>query len=85
MSARDNNFRTPLKRALGPGFTLVTPGIRLPGARPDDQTRVMTPEAAVRDGADHLVIGRPITQAPDPLATLAAINASLAALPEAAP
>ncbi len=74
-----------LRAAFGPAFKLVTPGIRLPGARPDDQTRVMTPEAAVRDGADHLVIGRPITQAPDPLATLAAINASLAALPEAAP
>lgn len=71
-----------LRAACGPGFKLVTPGIRLADARPDDQVRVMTPEAAVRDGADYLVIGRPITQSPDPLATLAAINTSLAALPE---
>ena len=56
----------------------MTPGIRLADAAQDDQARIVTPEAAVRDGADYLVIGRPITQAADPVATLAAINASLA-------
>lgn len=73
-----------LRAACGSDFKLVTPGIRLADARADDQVRVVTPEQAIRDGADYLVIGRPITQSPDPLGTLAAINASLAALPEAA-
>jgi orotidine-5'-phosphate decarboxylase len=66
-----------LRRALGPTFRLVTPGIRLPGSPADDQARVVTPEAAVASGADFLVIGRPITRAPDPLAELARINAAL--------
>ncbi len=72
-----------LRATCGPDFRLVTPGIRLADGATDDQVRIVTPERAVRDGADHLVIGRPITQARDPLAVLAAINASLAALPEA--
>jgi len=72
-----------LRASCGPDFKLVTPGIRLADARPDDQVRVVTPEQAVRDGADYLVIGRPITQSADPLATLARINASLAAMPQA--
>lgn len=67
-----------LRAACGPQFRLVTPGIRLADAAQDDQARIVTPEAAVRNGADYLVIGRPITQAADPLATLAAINASIA-------
>ena len=67
-----------LRAACGPAFKLVTPGIRLAGAAKDDQVRIVTPEAAVAAGADYLVIGRPITQAPDPRAALAAINASLA-------
>jgi orotidine-5'-phosphate decarboxylase len=67
-----------LRAARGPSFKLVTPGIRLAGATQDDQARIVTPQAAVAAGADFLVIGRPITQAPDPLATLVAINASLA-------
>ena len=66
-----------LRAALGPGFKLVTPGIRPAGSRTDDQARIITPEAAIANGADYLVIGRPITQAPDPLAALSAINASL--------
>ena len=66
-----------LRRALGADFTLVTPGIRPAGSAADDQTRVITPEAAVANGADFLVIGRPITQARDPLAALASINAAL--------
>ena len=67
-----------LRRTCGAAFTLVTPGIRLADAAKDDQARVVTPEAAVRAGADYLVIGRPITQARDPLATLKSINATLA-------
>jgi orotidine-5'-phosphate decarboxylase len=66
-----------LRRATGPDFTLVTPGIRLADANADDQSRVVTPVEAVRLGADYLVIGRPITQAPDPAATLESIRLSL--------
>ncbi len=68
-----------LRSALGPTFKLVTPGIRPAGSAKDDQARTITPEAAIANGADYLVIGRPITQAPDPLAALASINASLGA------
>jgi len=59
-------------------FTLVTPGIRLAGAERNDQARTVTPEVAIGAGADYLVIGRPVTQAADPPATLRAINVSLA-------
>ena len=55
----------------------MTPGIRPAGTSRDDQARITTPEAAVANGADYLVIGRAITQAADPLAALAGINASL--------
>jgi len=54
----------------------VTPGIR-PTAADDDQARVATPAAALRAGADYLVVGRPITGAPDPAAAVAALVASL--------
>ncbi len=67
-----------LKKLCGADFKLVTPGIRPAGADAGDQSRIMTPEAAMAAGADYLVIGRPITQSADPLATLQAINASLA-------
>jgi orotidine-5'-phosphate decarboxylase len=66
-----------LRAGLGASFKLVTPGIRPAGSAQDDQARIVTPPAALAAGADYLVIGRPITQAPDPLAALAAINASL--------
>jgi orotidine-5'-phosphate decarboxylase len=66
-----------LRAARGKDFKLVTPGIRPAGASRDDQARTITPVDAVANGADFLVIGRPITQAADPLAALAAINASL--------
>jgi orotidine-5'-phosphate decarboxylase len=66
-----------LRTACGREFALVTPGIRPADAARDDQARVVTPIAAVRQGADYLVIGRPITQAADPLAALHSINASL--------
>ena len=58
-----------IRKAVGPDFLLVTPGIRLEGSAMDDQERVMTPEHAIRAGADHIVVGRPITQADDPRAT----------------
>ena len=58
-----------IRDAIGPGFLIVTPGIRLEGSAMDDQERVMTPERAIRAGADHIVVGRPITQADDPRAT----------------
>jgi len=67
-----------MRAACGPAFTLVTPGIRLAGADPNDQVRIVTPEAAIAAGADYLVIGRPVTRAADPLAALSAINASIA-------
>ena len=51
----------------------MTPGIRLPDAGKDDQTRVVTPEAAIADGADYIVVGRPIIAAPDPAAAAATI------------
>jgi orotidine-5'-phosphate decarboxylase len=66
-----------LRRELGADFKLVTPGIRPEGAAADDQARFVTPEAAIARGADYLVIGRPITRAPDPVAALERINASL--------
>ena len=52
---------------------LVSPGIRFDTAAADDQRRVASPSAALRAGADLLVIGRPLTQAPDPEAALAAL------------
>ena len=56
----------PLRAALGKDFMLVVPGIRPAGADRNDQSRVMTPPEAHKAGADILVIGRPITAAPDP-------------------
>ncbi|KLV09027.1 orotidine 5'-phosphate decarboxylase [Photobacterium aquae] len=67
-----------LKGELGQSFKLVTPGIRPAGSAAGDQRRVMTPVEAVAAGSDYLVIGRPITQAEDPAAVLAAINKTLA-------
>lgn len=67
-----------LKSKLGQQFKLVTPGIRPVGSEAGDQRRVMTPVEAIDAGSDYLVIGRPITQASDPAAVLAAINKTLA-------
>lgn len=69
-----------LRNQLGQDFLLVTPGIRPADASLDDQSRVMTPTLALQAGASHLVIGRPITQARDPLAALHAINQEIAAV-----
>jgi len=66
-----------LRARCGEDFVLVTPGIRPQGAAPDDQQRTMTPVAAVREGSNFLVIGRPITRAPDPGAILEEINQQL--------
>ena len=63
-----------LRKQCGTDFCLVTPGIRPVQASLDDQLRVMTPQAALRAGASYLVIGRPITQAVDPLQALLDIN-----------
>lgn len=62
-----------LKREQGAAFKLVTPGIRPAAAERGDQQRVMTPSEAIAAGSDYLVVGRPITQASDPLASLQAI------------
>ena len=70
-----------LRRESGQAFLLVTPGIRPAQSDRDDQQRVMTPAAAIAAGADYLVIGRPVTQAPDPVAALEAINLEIAAKP----
>ncbi|HWP27403.1 MAG TPA: orotidine-5'-phosphate decarboxylase [Xanthobacteraceae bacterium] len=55
-----------LRAIVGPRMVLVTPGIRPAGADPGDQKRIMTPAAAIAAGADYLVIGRPVLEAPDP-------------------
>lgn len=57
-----------IREATSPKFLIVTPGIRLTGSAMDDQERVMTPAHAITAGANHIVVGRPITQADDPRA-----------------
>jgi orotidine-5'-phosphate decarboxylase len=64
VSSAQEAFR--LRQSFGSGFTLVTPGVRPAGSDVADQARVVTPQAAIRAGADYLVVGRPITQAGDP-------------------
>jgi orotidine-5'-phosphate decarboxylase len=71
-----------LREQRGDSFKLVTPGVRPAGAALDDQKRVMTPGEAIAAGASYLVVGRPITAAPDPRARLEAINAEVAAAVE---
>jgi orotidine-5'-phosphate decarboxylase len=66
-----------VRAEVGPDITLITPGIRPVGQANDDQARVATPQQALRDGADLLVIGRPITTAADPGAAAAAVAADL--------
>lgn len=68
-----------VRKACGPDFLIVTPGVRPAGADLGDQRRVMTPAEAARAGADILVIGRPITGAADPAAAAKAIMAELKA------
>ncbi|WP_435111296.1 orotidine-5'-phosphate decarboxylase [Nocardiopsis synnemataformans] len=66
-----------LRSEVGPDVTLITPGVRPAGADRGDQSRVATPEEAVAAGADLLVIGRPITRAPDPGAAAASLAAAV--------
>ncbi len=62
-----------LRRAFGKDFLIVTPGVRPAGAAVGDQKRVLTPKDAIAAGADCLVVGRPITESPDPKAAAEAI------------
>jgi orotidine-5'-phosphate decarboxylase len=71
-----------IRRACGKGFLIIVPGIRPHAAVPsgrgpkgkkDDQARIATPAEAIRAGADYLVVGRPITAAPDPAAAARSI------------
>lgn len=62
-----------LRKALGEGFAIVTPGVRPAGAERHDQQRIATPAEAIGNGASHIVVGRPITHAPDPAAAARAI------------
>ncbi|MEV5706975.1 orotidine-5'-phosphate decarboxylase [Actinoallomurus sp. NPDC052274] len=66
-----------VRAEVGPDITLITPGVRPAGSATQDQARVATPEEALAAGADLLVIGRPITGAPDPGAAAAGIAAAL--------
>lgn len=68
---------TELRKILGPDAYIVTPGVRPAGAALGDQSRVATPKNAVAWGASHIVVGRPITQAEDPVAAFEAIVAEL--------
>ena len=66
-----------VRAEVGSAAVLITPGVRPAGADPGDQSRVATPQQALADGADLLVVGRPITGAHDPGAAAAALAASL--------
>jgi orotidine-5'-phosphate decarboxylase len=75
-SAADNP--DALRVQAGGPILVATPGIRLPGAAADDQKRIAMPDAAIASGADYLVVGRPITQAPDPAAAARQVLALMA-------
>ena len=66
----------PIKRSHGDALKVVTPGIRLPGDDPADQSRYSTPESAARAGADYIVVGRSVTKAKDPAAAFDAVGRS---------
>lgn len=66
-----------LRALLGPGALIVTPGVRPAGSAAGDQARIATPEAAFAAGASHIVIGRPVTGVPDPVAAFEAIVSHL--------
>lgn len=66
-----------IRGACGPEFLIVTPGIRPSGAATDDQRRVLTPAVAIAEGADLLVVGRPITRAEDPVAAAQTIASEI--------
>jgi orotidine-5'-phosphate decarboxylase len=66
-----------VRKALGEGFAIVTPGIRPAGVETNDQQRIATPAQAISNGASHIVVGRPITHAADPAKAAAAIIAEM--------
>ena len=66
-----------VRKAMGEGFAIVTPGIRLAGAETNDQQRIATPRQAISNGVSHIVVGRPITHAPDPAKAAEAIIAEM--------
>lgn len=68
-----------LRREMGTGFLIVTPGVRPAGAAQNDQARVTTPSGAIVAGATHIVVGRPITGANDPAAAARAVLDEMAA------
>ena len=75
-----------VRAIIGPDMAIVTPGVRLASDAPGDQARIATPAAAIADGADYLVVGRPITKAVNPeAATEAFLSAVTDALRSAAP
>jgi orotidine-5'-phosphate decarboxylase len=67
-----------LRKIVGHQMQLVTPGIRPAGSASGDQKRIMTPSRAIAAGADYLVVGRPITEATDPLRAAEAIQDEIA-------
>jgi orotidine-5'-phosphate decarboxylase len=68
-----------LRQTVGPGMLIVTPGIRPAGSAAGDQKRIAAPAEAIRNGADYLVVGRPVTQAPDPRAAAEEVVAEVEA------
>jgi len=76
-SAREASL---LRQAFGPGFCLVTPGVRPAGAQRDDQQRVMTPGDAIRAGADYLVVGRPVTKSDNPEGVLLTLESEISSV-----
>jgi len=66
-----------IRAAVGPEITLITPGVRPGSAKADDQKRIATPKEAISLGADLVVIGRPITESPDPARSAKEISSSL--------
>lgn len=71
-----------VRSRMGSSAVVVTPGVRLPGDARGDQKRVVTPSEAVRNGADYVVVGRPITRDPDPVAAARRFAAQMAGGPE---
>jgi orotidine-5'-phosphate decarboxylase len=67
-----------LRKMLGPDFGIVIPGVRPAGSAANDQQRVATPAQTIADGASHIVVGRPITQAQDPARAAQAIVQEMA-------
>ena len=69
-----------MRQVVGPDMLMVTPGIRQASGEVGDQKRVMTPSRAIAAGADYLVVGRPVTQAPDPRAAAESFVAEIASV-----